>query len=295
MKSLLIVGCDIDQKQAYYDEYKAFFARSSEGVSVSIVDVCDILLACGDDDIIAHDMKHDRPVNEYDIVMWRGAGIRRYDDMLRVVGVYCRRYSVKYMNDIFVGHQQSKLSQAAFFFDHNLPVAMTIAVNRAAFAGRDLLPITFPCIMKAVNGAHGKDNYVVHTIEEARAIDEASPGTRYVWQRFIENDGDYRVLVLGGDTLIIKRTSTDGTHLNNTSQGGVAQLANAEELPAQAIADAKKVAAILNMDIAGVDIITDKARQNEHTLLEINTQPQLMTGAYIEDKALLLKRYFNQF
>jgi len=46
------------------------------------------------------------------------------------------------------------------------------------------------------------------------------------------------------------------------------------------------------MTISGVDVIVDK-NTNKHYFLEVNSQPQLMSGAFVEEKAQLVADYFD--
>ena len=105
-------------------------------------------------------------------------------------------------------------------------------------------------------------------------------------QKYHQNDSDYRVLVMGDlKPLVMKRTAASGSHLNNTSQGAKAELSN---LPKHLLEQSQSLAKELKMTIAGVDILKDKTT-GEMLFLEINSQPQLLSGAYVSDK----KKLFN--
>ena len=106
-------------------------------------------------------------------------------------------------------------------------------------------------------------------------------------QEFIPNDGDYRILVAGDNILGIERKAVEGSHLNNTSQGGSARLVSQDVLPEGMIADARRIARHLDMTIAGVDALIDK-HTGEYYFLEVNSQPQLMSGAYVNQKEQLI-------
>lgn len=193
------------------------------------------------------------------------------------------------MNDYSAFRDSSKLAQAVQFFQHNLPVAKTVYVNRAVLEETHELSIDFPCIMKAVFGAHGNDNHVVTALDDVRRIVSES-SARFVLQRLVPNDGDYRILVAGETTKVIERKAAAGSHLNNTSQGGSAQLASADMLPDGMVQDAIAIAKALDMSIAGVDALIDRTT-GMYYFLEVNSQPQLMTGAYIDEKEQLIGEY----
>jgi glutathione synthase/RimK-type ligase-like ATP-grasp enzyme len=99
-------------------------------------------------------------------------------------------------------------------------------------------------------------------------------------------------LIIGNDDpLVIKRTAAEGTHLNNTSQGGSAELM--AELPEEVISFAKKIASELKMTIAGVDALQNKDT-SEYFFLEVNSQPQLVTGAFVPEKIERLKQFLTR-
>jgi glutathione synthase/RimK-type ligase-like ATP-grasp enzyme len=87
----------------------------------------------------------------------------------------------------------------------------------------------------------------------------------------------------GREPLVIKRTSAGGSHMNNTSQGGSAEL---DELPVGLLEQSKSLAKELKMTVAGVDILRDK-QTGEMLFLEVNSQPQLLTGAFVDKKKKL--------
>jgi formate-dependent phosphoribosylglycinamide formyltransferase (GAR transformylase) len=67
-------------------------------------------------------------------------------------------------------------------------MAKSVYVNRSILENGYEVGIEFPCVMKAVFGAHGNDNYLVNSLEEVRRIAQAS-ALRFVLQRMIPNDG----------------------------------------------------------------------------------------------------------
>ena len=133
--------------------------------------------------------------------------------------------------------------------------------------------LSFPFIKKPNLGAKGEG---IKLIKEPKDIDslEEEEITKSVFQNFIENDGDYRVLVIGGKPIdAIKRVGENGSFLNNVSMGGQALAVENSKLKTELFKIAAQVSATFNLGFCGVDIIQDK-NSEELYFLELNTVPQ---------------------
>lgn len=299
-KQILLIGNDRteDDTHQYHEDYVAFFGRSFEQVNTDVeiqwTLLQDLYIEVGDGDFRVVDTKDGRDIGDYDLILLRGEGFRAQFDVLKAVSEYAKNSDTPIINDYSGFRDSSKLGQAVSFHLAELPVAKSVYVNRAVLEGKHAIAIDFPCVMKAVFGAHGNDNYVVHSLEEVRRITQDS-SLRFVLQRMIPNDGDYRILVSGDqEVLVIERKAIEGSHLNNTSQGGSARLMPEDALPAGMVTDARRIACQLDMTIAGVDALVDKYT-GEYYFLEVNSQPQLMSGAYVEEKERLIGASLTEF
>jgi glutathione synthase/RimK-type ligase-like ATP-grasp enzyme len=90
--------------------------------------------------------------------------------------------------------------------------------------------------------------------------------------------------------LIFRRTGAADSHLNNTSQGGRADLVG--DFPTEALETARKAAVLSGREIAGVDILFD--RQGKHYVLEVNETPAIVSGFMPEAKLKLLNTYIRK-
>ena len=104
----------------------------------------------------------------------------------------------------------------------------------------------FPLVVKRSEGWQGKQVYLVENKRsfwefcQSYQDGETRSGRYYLAQKFIVNDGDYRILVLGNQVLgVIKRKKTKKNEFrNNISLGGMAQKA---VLPDRILKDRKSV------------------------------------------------------
>jgi len=296
--NILLIGNKetADNPEQYYGEYASFFeqaigySKTESTIKFTLID--DLIISVGDGEFSIYDTRHQTDLDAYQLVLIRGKGFRNMFDVLKTVSSYGKYKNFPVVNNYTNFRDSSKLMQAVQFFELSIPVACTVLVTPAVLS-RDTPPnFDFPCIMKATFGAHGNDNYLVKDMAEAREISEKSSDKRFVMQRFVPNDNDYRILIIGKEVLIIGREAVEGSHLNNTSQGGSAVLADSDEVPASVIADSRRIIEHLNMVIAGVDVLADK-NTGEFFFLEVNSQPQLMSGAFVEEKAKAVAKFFD--
>lgn len=295
MKILLIGNKETSHDtEAYYTFYDEFFrdALATTEVAADITHTLfdDLHISIGDGEFVIADTRHSKDLADYDAVLIRGKGFRNYFDVVRAISRYCALHNVPVINDYKGFRDSSKLAQALQFFELDIPVAKTVYVTDAVLSQKVPLGFDFPCIMKATFGAHGNDNYLVKDIDEAKKIVAEDESKKFVLQRFVPNDNDYRVLVIGDETLVISRMASESSHLNNTSQGGLAELAQHETLPEWVLQDAIKISRHLDMTFSGVDVLADK-NTGDFFFLEVNSQPQLMSGAFVDEKKKIVGRY----
>ncbi|MBU1088415.1 ATP-grasp domain-containing protein [Patescibacteria group bacterium] len=137
----------------------------------------------------------------------------------------------------------------------------------------------FPLIIKGSGGDRGTrvfkaDNQVeLNELVSKLRVSEIREGRRYMAQEYIENDGDYRVIVLGDKVLgVMKRNcSKKGEFRNNYSAGGVVELA---DLPDNIKDLAVKAARACGLLVAGVDVAFRDYDKSKPVIWEVNKGPQ---------------------
>jgi glutathione synthase/RimK-type ligase-like ATP-grasp enzyme len=148
-------------------------------------------------------------------------------------------------------------------------------------------------IAKDVFGEKGRMNFLVSAAMLESIVAEHSD-VHFVCQRFVPNDGDYRVGVYGGQSaFIIKRVGSGTSHLNNTSAGGKATYLAPQDLPIALRRLAESASAAAKLQISGVDIIVDKITKIPY-ILEVNQGSQIVTGAYTNENIALFNTALNK-
>ena len=151
-----------------------------------------------------------------------------------------------------------------------------------------------PFVLKDIHGSRGEANYVIADESDyKRVIKSVKKNNVYVvGQKFIPNDGDFRILVLGRRiALVIHRSRQDDTtHLNNTSKGGNARLIDLVDLPTHVQTNSLIATKAMGRGVAGVDMVQDLVTKNWYCF-EVNAGPQIATGAFLVEK----QKAFAQF
>jgi len=162
----------------------------------------------------------------------------------------------------------NKFSQAHIFACNTIAAIPTLHLcdnkkqkiaEMFAVAGFD-----FPIVAKESYGGQGEKVWKITNQKELEAFIENRRNVNVVWQPFVKNDADYRVIVVGGECLgTMKRSAKEGEWKNNFSLGGdVAKHAD-EEMQKFAVEACRK----MKLDIAGLDIF---ATQNGYLIIEAN-------------------------
>ena len=132
----------------------------------------------------------------------------------------------------------------------------------------------FPVVVKTLKGTRGEGVLLCSNREQfndlASLLDGAKPGADFIFQQYIaESHGrDVRVLVIDGKAVAaMERRSVDGGFKANISLGGVA---SPFELPEPMADLAVRVADVLGLDVAGVDILFDT---HGYRVCEANSSP----------------------
>lgn len=132
----------------------------------------------------------------------------------------------------------------------------------------------FPVVVKTLRGTRGNGVVLCANREQfndlANLLDGAQSGSDFIFQKYIEasHGRDVRVLVINGRAVAaMERRSTDGSFKSNISLGGVGTAFE----PTDAMAElAVRVAKVLGLDVAGVDILLDR---DGYRICEANSSP----------------------
>jgi RimK family alpha-L-glutamate ligase len=197
------------------------------------------------------------------------------DSYARSVLRHLERLHVPVLNNAdSIEASMDKMYSTQILRQHNIPVPQTMLVRfpvDATFVGRE---IGFPCVIKVLSGSYGKG---IHLVRDKSALEELmefvsslnSPLNILIQEYVDFSPGvDVRVLVVGGKVLgAMKRTGANGDFRANISRGGTGEIYPLDD---QVSFIATETAKVLNLDIAGVDLLID---ENGYKVCEANSAP----------------------
>lgn len=174
-----------------------------------------------------------------------------------------------------IARAQDKLLSTQCLAQHNIPMPATAFAHDAGESDHLLRLVGgAPAIVKLVEGTQGVGVVLGETEKSLRSMIEAFRGARVdiLVQQFIEEAGakDIRAFVIAGEVVAaMERSGAEGDFRSNLHRGGSAQ--------AIVLTDAERdlairTAAIVGLDVAGVDMLRSKRGA---LVIEVNASPGL--------------------
>lgn len=200
------------------------------------------------------------------------------------LGHYLLGRGVAFADTLVLGKGTSKLVTLFRQWRHGLKVPTTLYSLDNSMLRKELATgiLGEKFVMKDAEGSKGKNNFLV-TAPEVQSLLEKHSNTQFIFQRFIPNNGDYRVGVYGEEArFVLCRKSVGLSHLNNTSAGGVGEYMRVKDVSKDMLRIAAKAADASDLQIAGVDVIQDK-NTKRWFVLEVNQGSQIVTGALTDE------------
>ncbi len=267
---------DLSITHATYDDVQ--FCFGPQGTRVT-------LISTGDD------------IASFDIVHFKTSGER---DVTAAMGRYLKKRGVKVIDESTLHFApSSKLYQYVILADSDvaIPASLYVAPSQLRTSyERFVAHLGLPFVLKGIHASRGAHNYLIRTREDYDTACDAvsNEGTFMIGQKFVPNDGDYRILILGRRIALVIYRSRNGTstHLNNTSQGGTARLVDLSELPGSVQVQSITAAKVMEHGVAGVDMVQDK-QTGEWYCFEVNSGPQLATGAFTAEKQVAFAKFIE--
>lgn len=292
MKQVFVIGGSHSEEGArVFSEYVAGVTGILPDCKVQPIDINNLQVVIGSGRFDIWDAAGNRSLRDADVMAIHGQ-VRHSPDIAYVLSRFCAYYGIPYFNDLSVYYSGSKIAQAVVFFENDARIPKTVyALDPEHHAAAMAKELELPFILKDAMGTKGQRNYLVRSLDDVRKHLAASPTIAFVAQEFCPNDRDYRIVLSPEDELVLERRGGENTHLNNTSLGAAAKLVT-NAIPSEVLVTARRVAAKLGLTLSGVDVMPHK-ETGELYFLEINSQPQLFTGALVEAKKPFVERLYR--
>ena len=187
----------------------------------------------------------------------------------------------------------SKSYEYMILSNNSVPIIESWGFRASGYNKHDLSTLSFPMVVKESDAERGEGVFLVKSSEELGEIIIKCKNKFLLLQPYVENDGDIRVLVIGGKAVatVKRRRKDDSDFRNNVSQGASISSFNLDE---KGIEVALAAADALQYDFAGVDLIYD-SNAGQYLVMEVNRSPQFIgtekaTGVNVRREFL---RYLN--
>lgn len=215
------------------------------------------------------------------------------------VAQYLQSKDVPFMDRSLLHHHQSfnKLHQLLSL------QSMGVRVPDGVFVMPDNLPKSYrkivkqlgsPFVLKDIRGKRGRNLFL---ISDKTSFDKACERAHkqnldMIAQRFIPHEGHYRLIVLGKriELVIFMMHKLSSPRLDKSESKGHSTLVDELALPGVVRQMAITAASVSQVEMAGVDILQDKETGLWYCL-EVNENPQLVTGSFIKQKEEILAKY----
>ncbi|HEX7963344.1 MAG TPA: hypothetical protein VF466_02015 [Candidatus Saccharimonadales bacterium] len=296
-KNVLLLFSRASTESGNADPARLSQLLTNSGAGTTAAHACfeDLLFYLDEHDAEVIDTANNRPLAAYNAIYFRYWGDAPVQGPALAAARFCKLKGIPFVDsEVLRTGSFNKITQYMNLHEAGVPFPKTLVGPAAqllqTYAGRGF---AFPLVLKNASGTRGQDNYVVQDETELQDVLHKNPQLTFVLQSFIPNDGDCRVVVMGDSvTLVIKRTAQRGSHLNNTSQGGAAELLPVGDLPQEVRDLSVRAAQFFGRQVAGVDMVQSKA-DGRWYCFEVNRAPQIEHASFEQEKAKLLAEYLR--
>ncbi len=293
----IISSAEIDENIAINDSFVDDLNKGFDGnINIEWHNYHDIQINLEKNKIDSFFVSTNEPLTNFDAIYFKS--YFRYHEQASTIAE-----SLEHNNVRFIGSELRqyipayKLTQMARLARGKFEIPKTVYLPMEHFFKKfDYLEesLGLPFIFKAIDGATGRDNFLVKDKESFKKIVSENKGSNFIAQKFIPNDSDLRLVVIENQVRLIieRKRADDSTHLNNTSQGADALLLDMNTFPEKIKDISIKAAKVMNRDIAGVDVMLEKGSGKPY-ILEVNASPQIASGAFMKEKRQMYLDFFE--
>lgn len=239
--------------------------------------------------------KNAMDIKDYDLVIplsWR-----RTPEQATACMTYLKKMKTRIIQgDITNFRSTSKVTEYFKIWEVGAPIPNTIySKNPTIIKMLKREHLKFPLIVKDAFKHKGDYNFLVTNLDQVKEIITKHKGRRFVFQEFIPNNFDYRIITFGYKPQLAfkrQRSKDSDSHLNNTTLGATATKVPLEKLDPQILKEVENICKSMKRSIAGADVLID-SETKKHYFLEVNYAPQLRTGSFVKEKMKLYADYLK--
>ncbi len=197
----------------------------------------------------------------------------KLNNELFLLAKFFKKYGVKIINEKVIMEQPyyDKFNQSVMFLQKNIPTIPTLHLtdneDDRVFTALNMAKINFPLVVKESIGGVGDDVYKFNKKQELEKFLKDKRNHNLIYQPFIKNNCDYRIIVCGGKSLgVMKRIAGKKMWKNNFSLGAHIEKHIEPKMEKFAESACQKI----GFDYAGVDVLKVG---DKYLVIEINMIP----------------------
>lgn len=216
-------------------------------------------------------------IGNYDLVYFRRSG-KKFLWLAGSIAVYLNSIGKHYIDSTYkeVGPFGTKLTSFIKLALAGLPMIPSYFCYREHILGNSdqiIEKLGLPLVAKELYSQRGIGVSLIKNKQDFEKLLEENPDKKFMFQKFVDKKEEFRVLVLGEKIGAFERkTSTDPNEFrNNVCLGAKEDFIDISEMSEDMKYISIKSAKVLNIEIAGVDVIVD--REDKPWILEVNRGP----------------------
>ncbi len=279
MKKILILVDSIGEKKELFAHLIS--QRVGDDVKIELGRFADLYFEIDDGKVNVE--INDVNISTYDLIFFRRAG-DKFSGIALTLATALDALNVKYIDKSWgeSGHLGSKFSSLIKLANAKLPIFPTVyfwQTNLNIYKDRVIKKFGYPLIAKEISTQKGKGVHIIKSeadFDKLPLLDSQGRENKYMFQKYISIDKEYRILVLGDKIGVWEekiQTNPDEFR-HNVSQGAEELFLPLNEIPKEIANIAVTGAKTLNLQMAGVDLAIEKETHKPY-LIEINRGPGL--------------------
>lgn len=283
--------------QTVRDEFTKIAKTNKDKLEIDVIRYRDLKITIDGQTTLIQDINSRRDLSYYDVVYF----LTRVRDaaLAAIVAVNAKRLGIGFADSAACNHpSDTKIHQTALLSGHSISLPTTIRIDNEYLVDQYdqfVERLGSPFILKDDNGRKGRGNFLIKNAKEFKDACKHAKNNELemIAQKYIPNKGYYRLLVLGRRLALVTYRSVDNdqSHLYKRDRDGLPKLVDISKIPVHVQQMAIEAAQILQLEVAGVDILQD-SETGLWYCLEVNNSPQLVGGAFVPEKMQELTEFF---
>ncbi len=243
----------------------------------------------------------DNPITKYDLVYIRKAG-KDYSILANSLALSLKHLKRPFFDTLYesFGPRGNKLTSLIRLSISGMPLPTSIYFCKTNISDEyDYIAreLGVPFVSKDITMQRGNGVFLIHSREELEKLPKISGvnnSSVYLFQKLIQKEHEYRMLVLKDKVGVWeeKIATIENEFRNNVALGAKEIFLDIKDMPSHLSEIAIHAAIALKIEVAGVDVITEKVTGKAY-ILEVNRGPGLTYDEKVSYEFKALAEFFE--